>query len=42
MSSSAAFSVACAASAWIMKLWLIRTNRKIRQSNDETTLYYAY
>ncbi|KAL5363001.1 major facilitator superfamily domain-containing protein [Aspergillus floccosus] len=42
MSSSAAFSVACATSAWIMKLWLIRTNRKIRQSNDETTLYYAY
>ncbi|EAU32489.1 hypothetical protein ATEG_07105 [Aspergillus terreus NIH2624] len=42
MSASAAFSVACATSAWVMKLWLIRTNRKIRQSNDETTLYYAY
>ncbi|KAL4898671.1 major facilitator superfamily domain-containing protein [Aspergillus ambiguus] len=42
MSSSAAFSAACATSAWIMKIWLIRTNRKIRQSDDESTLYYAY
>ncbi|PIG82775.1 major facilitator superfamily transporter [Aspergillus arachidicola] len=42
MSSSAAFSLACAASAWVMKIWLIRANRKIRQSNDESALYYAY
>ncbi|GAB1209126.1 hypothetical protein APSETT445_007892 [Aspergillus pseudonomiae] len=42
MSSSAAFSLACAASAWVMKVWLMRANRKIRQSNDESVLYYAY
>ncbi|KIW12764.1 hypothetical protein PV08_07950 [Exophiala spinifera] len=42
MSSSAAFSVATAAGAWVMKMWLIRTNKKIRQSSDETTLFYAY
>ncbi|ETI23680.1 hypothetical protein G647_05483 [Cladophialophora carrionii CBS 160.54] len=42
MTSSAAFSVACAAGAWVMKFWLIRTNKKIRQSNDETVLFYAY
>ncbi|KAL3495508.1 major facilitator superfamily domain-containing protein [Aspergillus germanicus] len=42
MSSSAAFSIACATCAWIMKWWLIRANRKIRQSNDESVLYYAY
>ncbi|KOC18221.1 putative pantothenate transporter [Aspergillus flavus AF70] len=42
MSSSAAFSLACAASAWAMKMWLIRANRKIRQGNDESVLYYAY
>lgn len=42
MSSSAAFSFATAGSAWIMKLWLMRVNRKIRMSNNETTLFYAY
>ncbi|KAE8149177.1 major facilitator superfamily domain-containing protein [Aspergillus avenaceus] len=42
MSSSAAFSLACAASAWVMKIWLIRANRKIRQTGDESVLYYAY
>lgn len=42
MSSSAGFSVATAAAAWVMKLWLIRTNKKIRQSSDENTLFYAY
>ncbi|KAB8232071.1 putative MFS transporter [Aspergillus alliaceus] len=42
MTSSAAFSLACAASAWAMKIWLIRANRRIRQSNDESMLYYAY
>ncbi|KAL2811773.1 major facilitator superfamily domain-containing protein [Aspergillus granulosus] len=42
MSSSAAFSIACATCAWIMKWWLVRANRKIRQSNDESVLYYAY
>lgn len=42
MSSSAAFSLATAAGAWVMKIWLKRENKKIRQSNNETTLFYAY
>ncbi|KAJ5585747.1 hypothetical protein N7450_005534 [Penicillium hetheringtonii] len=42
MSSSAAFSITCAACAWAMRIWLQRANRKIRQSNDESKLYYAY
>ncbi|CEN61284.1 Putative Permease of the major facilitator superfamily [Aspergillus calidoustus] len=42
MSSSAAFSLACLSGAWIMKLWLVQLNKKIRQSNDESRLYYAY
>lgn len=42
MSSSAAFSVATATLAWIMRFILVRANRKLRQSNDEVTLFYAY
>jgi RNase P subunit RPR2 len=42
MSSSAAFSMTCAACAWAMRFWLQRANRKIRQNNDELRLYYAY
>ncbi|KAL4794416.1 major facilitator superfamily domain-containing protein [Aspergillus venezuelensis] len=42
MSSSAAFSLTCAAGAWVMRFWLMRMNRKIRQNNDESVLYYAY
>ncbi|KAK4955817.1 hypothetical protein LTR10_006756 [Elasticomyces elasticus] len=42
MSSSAAFSFACAAGAWGMRIWLKRANKKIRQSNDESILAFAY
>lgn len=42
MSSSAAFSLATAASAWVMKVWLIRENKKIRMSDNEARLMYAY
>ena len=42
MCSSAGFSIACASGAWCMKIILMRLNKKIRQSNDETTLFYAY
>jgi hypothetical protein len=42
MSSSAAFSVACAATAWLMKWMLVRENRRIRQQDDENVLFYAY
>ncbi|KAM0347470.1 hypothetical protein ACHAO7_011638 [Fusarium culmorum] len=42
MSSSAALSVATAIGAWAMRFWLIKDNKKIRQSENESTLYYAY
>lgn len=42
MSSSAAFSVACAATAWLMKWMLIRENKRIRQLDNENVLFYAY
>ncbi|TKX20023.1 MFS transporter-like protein 141 [Elsinoe australis] len=42
MTSSAAFSFATAAGAWVMKFWLIRINRKIRQTDNEATLLFAY
>ena len=42
MSSSAAFSVATAAGAWAMKIWLQKLNRSIRQGEDETVLRFAY
>lgn len=42
MASSAGFSFATAAAAWVMKFWLIKLNRKIRQENDESKLFYAY
>jgi hypothetical protein len=42
LSSSAAFSVATAAAAWVMRIWLKRTNKKIRQNPDETINTFAY
>jgi hypothetical protein len=42
MTSSAGFSVATAAAAWVMKLWLIRLNKKIQQNPDESVVKYAY
>ncbi|GKT42951.1 putative transporter [Colletotrichum spaethianum] len=42
MASSAAFCVACAAGAWLMKWMLVKENRKIRRSDQEATLFYAY
>ncbi|UQC91130.1 vitamin H transporter 1 [Colletotrichum lupini] len=42
MSSSAALSVATAMGAWAMRFWLKNENRKIRQSENENVLFYAY
>lgn len=42
MASSAAFCVACAAGAWVMKAMLVRANRRIRQSDSEATLFFAH
>ncbi|KAH7153519.1 major facilitator superfamily domain-containing protein [Dactylonectria macrodidyma] len=42
MSSSAALSILTAMGAWGMRVWLVKENKKIRQSENESTLYYAY
>ncbi|OAA55752.1 Major facilitator superfamily domain, general substrate transporter [Cordyceps fumosorosea ARSEF 2679] len=42
MASSAAFCVACAAGAWLMRWMLVRENRRIRQRDSEAVLFYAY
>lgn len=42
MSTSAALSVATAAGAWAMRFWLKRENKKIRRSENENVLFYAY
>ncbi|KAL4934672.1 major facilitator superfamily domain-containing protein [Aspergillus undulatus] len=43
-SSSAALSVATGPGAWLMRVWLVWENRRIRGrwGADETVLYYAY
>ncbi|KAK0662347.1 putative transporter C11D3.18C [Lasiodiplodia hormozganensis] len=42
MGSSAGFSMLCFICAWVMRFVLKRKNKKMRQSQDETTLFYAY
>ncbi|KAH7136879.1 major facilitator superfamily transporter [Dactylonectria estremocensis] len=42
MGSSAAFSIATAALAWLVKILMLRRNKKLRASDDETTNYYVY
>ena len=42
MTASAGMAVACAFGAWLMRWMLIRENRKIRQTDSEATLFYAY
>lgn len=42
MASSAAFSIATALLAWLAKVIMIRRNRKLRQSDNEATIFYVY
>ncbi|KAH8179456.1 major facilitator superfamily protein [Sarocladium implicatum] len=42
MASSAALSIATAGGAWAMRFWLKHDNKKIRQTENEATLFYAY
>ncbi|POR37660.1 Uncharacterized protein TPAR_02147 [Tolypocladium paradoxum] len=42
MASSAAFSIATAALAWLAKVIMLRRNRKLRASDDETTVFYVH
>ncbi|KAL2214499.1 MFS general substrate transporter [Sarocladium strictum] len=42
MSSSAGFCAATIALAWVLRIMLVRENRKIRQTNDEARVFFAY
>ncbi|CAM1510879.1 Fc.00g083920.m01.CDS01 [Cosmosporella sp. VM-42] len=42
MGSSAGFSIATAALAWLAKVIMVRRNKKLRASDDETTVFYVY
>lgn len=42
MASSAAFSIATAALAWVAKVIMLRRNAKLRASDDETTVFFVY
>lgn len=42
MASSAGFSIATAALAWLAKVLLIKKNKKLRASEDETQVFYVY
>ena len=42
MGSSAGFSIATAALAWLAKVVMVRRNKKLRASDDETTVFYVY
>lgn len=42
MSINSGFAVGTILCAWMMKMWLMSLNRKIRRSPDESQLRYAY
>jgi hypothetical protein len=42
MMSSAAFSAATAALAWLARVIMIRRNKKLRDGEEETTVFYVY
>ncbi|CCF38356.1 hypothetical protein CH063_09461, partial [Colletotrichum higginsianum] len=42
MGSSAGFSIATAALAWLVKIILKKRNAKLRASHDETGVFYVY
>ncbi|SPO07776.1 related to putative tartrate transporter [Cephalotrichum gorgonifer] len=42
MASSAGFSIATAALAWLAKILLKKRNQKLRTQDDETTVFYVY
>lgn len=42
MSSNAAFSFATIVCAWVLRVWLQRTNKKLARDKPEDGVYYAY
>jgi hypothetical protein len=42
LTSSAAFSIATFALAWVAKIVFVRRNKKLRESDDEVQTFYVY
>jgi trans-2-enoyl-CoA reductase len=42
LGSSAGFSMATAALAWVAKTIMIKRNKVLRESDDETSVFYVY
>jgi hypothetical protein len=42
MASNASFSFVCILMAWVMKVWLKRTNRKLKDNDPASNVFYAY
>jgi hypothetical protein len=42
LGASAGFSMATAALAWVAKTIMIRRNKALRESDDETNVFYVY
>ncbi|TFL04208.1 pantothenate transporter liz1 [Pterulicium gracile] len=42
MACSAAFSIATALTAWVVKIMLLRKNKRMRDSGEEIAVYYVY
>lgn len=42
MASNAGFAVMCIAGCWAMRVWLVRTNKKLDQESNSTAVRYAY
>lgn len=42
MASNVAFALMTIASAWLLREWLQRTNKKLRDQNVEDAVFYAY
>lgn len=42
MSANTAFSFVTIACAWVLKVWLMRTNAKIKKSDATSKVFYAF
>ena len=42
MASNAAFAFACIAGSWVLRFWLVHTNKKLDRSGDTNATRYAY
>lgn len=42
MSSNACFAFVSICAAWFLKVWLMRSNKRLKRENPEANVYYAY